>query len=131
VLPRLIVGAMHALEKKGHVFPKLRWTGEATCGLQDEWDHAAYTDAEDKDANIAEQAKKIGWRLDYYARLGFEVDGSVDDVEDILRNSLEEEREDEEDGPNLENMYIQYDGDVVQLSKVWKTRFRLGIIQGG
>ena len=127
VLPRLIVGAMHALKKKGHVFPELRWTGEAVCNLQYEWDHAAYTDAEDKDANVAEQAKKIGWRLDYYARLGFDVDGSVDDVADTLRESLEEEREDEEDEPNLKNMYIQYEGDVMQLSEAWKAKFELRV----
>lgn len=128
VLPRLIVGAMHALEKRGYAFPKLPWTGEAVCNFKDEWDHAEYTDAEDKDANIAEQAKKIGWRLDYYARLGFEVGGSVDDVADILRESLEE-CEDEEDEPNLDNQYIPYYGDIVQLSEAWKVRFELSIIQ--
>ncbi len=129
VLPRLIVGAMHALEKKGHVFPELRWTDDAVCNFGDEWDHAAYTNAEDKDANIAEQAKKIGWRLDYYARLGFEVDGSVDDVADILRDALAE-REEEEDEPSLQDMYIQYDGDIVQLSEAWKAKFQLRIDQG-
>jgi len=126
VLPRLIVGAMHALEKKGHVFPELRWTDEAVCNLQDEWDHTAYTDAEDKDANVAEQAKKIGWRLDYYARLGFNVHGSVDDVADTLREALAD-IEEEEDEPNLENVYIQYDGDVVQLSEAWKAKFQLRV----
>ena len=57
-------------------------------------------------------------------RLGFDVDGSVDDMADMLRESLEE-REDEGDEPNLENTYIQYDGDVVQLSEAWKARFQL------
>lgn len=126
VLPRLIVGAMHALEKKGHAFPKLWWTGAAVCGLQNEWDHDAYTGADDRDANIAEQAKKIGWRLDYYARLGFNVDGSVDDVANTLRETLAD-REEEEDEPNLEDQYIQYDGDMVQLSEAWKATFQLRV----
>ncbi len=126
VLPRLIVGAMHALEKKGHAFPELRWTGEAVCNFGDEWDHAAYTNAEDKDANIAEQAKKIGWRLDYYAKLGFEVDDSLDYVADTLREALAE-IEEEGDEPNLQDTYIQYDGDVVQLSEAWKAKFQLRV----
>ena len=37
------------------------------------------------------------------------------------------EREDEGDRPNLENTYIQYDGDIVQLSEVWKARFQLRV----
>mgnify|MGYP001403654224 CR=1 FL=1 len=125
VLPRLIVGAMHALEQKGHTFSTLNWTGEAVCNLENEWDHDEYKAADDKDANVAKQAKKIGWRLDYYARLGFDVDGSVNDVAGILRDALEENEE--EDVPTLQDAYIQYDGDVVKLSQTWKSRFELRI----
>lgn len=125
VLPRLIVGACIALERSGHTFPKLRWTGEAVCGFQDEWDHGAYTDAEDKDANIAKQAKRIGWRLDYYARLGFEVEGTVGDVAESLREVLMET--DEGDEPSLENQFIPYEGDIVALCGVWKDEFQLRI----
>ena len=57
------------------------------------------------------------------------MDGSVDVVADTLRDALAE-REEEEDEPNLQDMYIQYDGDIVQLCEAWKAKFKLRIDQG-
>lgn len=129
VLPRLIVGAMHALEQKDYKFKTLLWRGEAVCNLESEWNHDEYKNATDKEANVVEQAQKIGWRLDYYARLKFAVDKNVDDVADNLREALKalEEEGEEGDEPTLADDYVSYGGDVVKLSQEWKEDFKLSV----
>ena len=54
------------------------------------------------------------------------MDDSLDYVADTLREALAE-IEEEGDEPNLQDAYIQYDGDVVQLSEAWKARFQLRV----
>jgi len=53
----------------------------------------------------------------------------LDYVADTLREALAE-IEEEGDEPNLQDAYIPFDGDVVQLSEAWKAKFQLRIDQG-
>ena len=116
-------------QARGYKFTTLRWTGGAVCNLESGWNHDEYKDADDKEANVVEQAQEIGWRLDYYARLGFDVDGNVDDVADNLRSALTalEEEGEEGDEPMLADDCVSYGGDVVEMSQKWEKDFKLSV----
>ena len=153
MLPRLFVGALTALRTRTPV-TKLHFTGGALVNFEQtfnlsQYDHARALGASAAEADLDAQARKVAWRLIYYAQLGFDVDGSVRDIKDILHEALEarssegeeaaeeagdeegDEKDDEEDDEDddeeasdeylsLSDMYVDYQGELVELCARWK-----------
>lgn len=126
LLPRLFVGAMHALKLAGYTFAKIKWDSNADFLMKEAWNEEEYTNAEDKDAYIAELTKKLSWRLRYYKSLGFEVEYDEYDMQSTVREWIEE-RETVDPATQGGREYVSYEGELVKLCKAWEDKYQLRV----
>lgn len=114
VLPRLFLGAVTAFQYKFPHIETIRFSGEALVNFDPTFNMEEYKKADDADTNLENQAKKVAWRLIYYKKLGFDVDGDANDMRDFIKESIEEDKqnsEDEESDEKDESDEEEYESD--------------------